>query len=65
MRKPSARVRVFLLAVVAIFGVARSALAAYPAPREGTWVVKDFRFGTGETLPEHAPALPDAGRPEA
>ena len=52
MRRPSARVRVFLLAVVAIFGVARSALAAYPAPREGTWVVKDFRFGTGETLPE-------------
>jgi len=29
------------------------ALAAdYPAPKEGTWVVRDFRFHTGEVLPE-------------
>ena len=26
--------------------------ADYPAPREGDWVVRDFRFHTGETLPE-------------
>jgi homoserine O-acetyltransferase len=26
--------------------------ADYPAPKEGTWVVRDFRFHTGETLPE-------------
>ena len=26
--------------------------ADYPAPREGTWVVRDFRFHTGEVLPE-------------
>ena len=25
--------------------------ADYPAPREGTWVVADFRFHTGEVLP--------------
>ena len=25
---------------------------AYPAPREGSWTVGDFRFSTGETLPE-------------
>jgi homoserine O-acetyltransferase len=32
---------------------ALSALAAdYPAPREGSWVVRDFRFHTGEVLPE-------------
>ena len=24
----------------------------YPAPQEGTWVVRDFKFHTGETLPE-------------
>jgi len=24
----------------------------YPAPKEGTWVVRDFRFHTGEVLPE-------------
>lgn len=30
-----------------------SALAAdYPAPKEGDWVVRDFRFHTGEVLPE-------------
>jgi len=33
--------------------VALPALAAdYPAPKEGTWVVRDFRFHTGEVLPE-------------
>lgn len=26
--------------------------AEYPAPKEGTWVVRDFRFHTGEVLPE-------------
>jgi homoserine O-acetyltransferase len=29
------------------------ALAAdYPAPKEGDWVARDFKFSTGETLPE-------------
>ena len=28
------------------------AQTAYPAPREGTWVAKDFKFTTGETLAE-------------
>ena len=33
--------------------VAVRALAAdFPAPQEGDWVVRDFRFHTGETLPE-------------
>lgn len=26
--------------------------ADYPSPKEGSWVVKDFRFHTGEMLPE-------------
>jgi len=26
--------------------------ADYPAPKEGSWVVRDFRFHTGEALPE-------------
>src|SRR5262245_14215745 len=31
----------------------RPALAAdYPAPKEGSWVVRDFKFHTGEVLPE-------------
>jgi homoserine O-acetyltransferase len=33
--------------------MAVAALAAdYPAPKEGSWVVRDFRFHTGEVLPE-------------
>ena len=33
--------------------VSVTAMAAdYPAPREGDWVAKDFKFHTGETMPE-------------
>jgi len=39
-----------LLALV--FGAALLRAADYPAPVEGDWVVRDFRFHTGETLPE-------------
>jgi len=35
----------FLIAVV-------SSAAEYPSPKEGAWVVRDFRFHTGEILPE-------------
>ncbi len=37
--------------------VAAPAIAAdYPASKEGTWVVRDFRFHTGEVLPDGAAA---------
>ena len=29
-----------------------AAAADYPAPKEGDWVAKDFRFHTGEMMPE-------------
>src|ERR1700742_1901810 len=33
--------------------VSVTAMAAdYPAPKEGDWIAKDFKFHTGETLPE-------------
>ena len=36
-----------------LFLVATAAWSAdFPAPKEGTWVVRDFRFHTGEVLPE-------------
>lgn len=42
--------------IVATVVLALSALptraADYPAPQEGTWVARDFRFHTGEVLPE-------------
>jgi homoserine O-acetyltransferase len=38
---------------VALSLIALSALAAdYPAPKEGDWVARDFRFHTGEVMPE-------------
>jgi len=36
------------LSLAALPGLA----ADYPAPREGDWIVRDFRFHTGEVLPE-------------
>ena len=41
-----------LLAVLAILLAAPAAAAHYPKPQEGDWVAKDFRFHTGEVMPE-------------
>jgi len=47
---PIARV-IRLLAVVPL--LAASAWAAdYPAPKQGDWIARDFKFHTGETMPE-------------
>jgi homoserine O-acetyltransferase/O-succinyltransferase len=40
-----------LSAVLAMISFAAWA-ADYPAPRQGDWIVKDFKFHTGESLPE-------------
>src|SRR5919199_4932834 len=37
--------------------------ADYPAPREGTYVAKDFRFHTGEVMPELRLAYRTVGEP--
>jgi homoserine O-acetyltransferase len=40
-------------AAVAAFLIAFAATAAdYPAPREGDWIARDFRFHTGQVMPE-------------
>jgi homoserine O-acetyltransferase len=39
------------LAVILFTGISANA-ADYPAPKEGDFVAKDFKFHTGETLPE-------------
>src|SRR2546429_9743169 len=41
-----------LCAVVFALTAVPSSAADYPAPKEGDWVVRDFRFHTGEVLPE-------------
>jgi homoserine O-acetyltransferase len=36
-----------------LLSIALPAMAAdYPAPKQGDWIAKDFKFHTGETLPE-------------
>jgi homoserine O-acetyltransferase/O-succinyltransferase len=44
-------IRLLLAAATALFSLGLSA-ADYPAPKEGSWVAKDFRFSTGEVLAE-------------
>ena len=29
-----------------------AAAADYPAPKQGSWIAKDFKFHTGQTMPE-------------
>ena len=40
-----------LIAAVSLTSVEAMA-ADYPAPRQGDWIAKDFRFHTGEVMPE-------------
>src|SRR5438309_7568129 len=41
------------LAAVALMALGVGAWAAdYPGPREGSWTARDFRFHTGEVLPQ-------------
>jgi homoserine O-acetyltransferase/O-succinyltransferase len=37
---------------VLMLATAAASAADYPAPQEGSWVARNFRFHTGETLPE-------------
>ena len=37
--------------LICLFGLSAQA-ADYPAPKEGDFIARDFRFHTGETLPE-------------
>jgi homoserine O-acetyltransferase/O-succinyltransferase len=45
--------RAALSAALMLVSVTGTSMAAdYPAPREGEWIAKDFKFHTGETMPE-------------
>ena len=52
----SAAASVGLSVVLALASFAASA-ADYPAPKQGDWIAKDFKFHTGQTMPEFAAAL--------
>jgi homoserine O-acetyltransferase len=51
-------------ALVLLAGASFGAAADYPAPKEGDFVLKDFHFDSGETLPEVRIHYRTIGRPE-
>jgi homoserine O-acetyltransferase len=52
-----------LFATLLAFAALACGAADYPAPKEGSWTVRDFRFHTGETLPELRLAYTTVGAP--
>jgi homoserine O-acetyltransferase len=51
----------FLVAALSAVPPARA--ADYPAPKEGSWIARDFRFSTGEVFPELRIAYTTIGAP--
>jgi homoserine O-acetyltransferase/O-succinyltransferase len=45
------RLRVAVLIILAMISTAATA-ADYPAPKHGEWIARDFKFHTGEVMPE-------------
>ena len=58
-------VRCGALAVVGLLASSYAAAAEYPAPTEGDYVLKDFRFASGEVLPELRMHYRTLGAPRA
>src|SRR5450432_3437574 len=53
MRGSRAALSAALVAMAVTATAATGAMAAdYPVPKEGEWIAKDFKFHTGETMPE-------------
>jgi homoserine O-acetyltransferase/O-succinyltransferase len=44
--------RIFFSCIALLWFAGSVFAQSYPAPQEGDWIVRDFRFHTGETLPE-------------
>jgi homoserine O-acetyltransferase/O-succinyltransferase len=51
MSMSSLALRAAAIMALSLFAFAAAA-ADYPAPKEGDWIARDFRFHTGEVLPE-------------
>ena len=44
--------RIVTIALALLAGSSPLWAADYPAPKDGNWVIKNFRFASGEVLPE-------------
>ena len=51
MRMQRSLLRAAVAVALLVFAVTPAA-AQYPAPKEGDWIARDFRFHTGEVMPE-------------
>jgi homoserine O-acetyltransferase len=56
-----AAISVVVLSLIAFSAAAQN----YPAPKEGTWIARDFRFHTGEVMPELRLHYTTVGEPSA
>ena len=52
-----------VVALVLAFIASPAVAADYPAPKQGEWVAKDFKFHTGEVMPELRLAYTTIGDP--
>src|SRR5882672_3033994 len=52
-----------VFALILAFIAAPAVAADYPAPRQGEWIAKDFKFHTGEVMPELRLAYTTIGNP--
>jgi homoserine O-acetyltransferase len=59
----AARIRHMVLGLALLVSPAIAQTPNYPAPREGVWVARDFRFHTGEVMPELRIAYRTVGEP--
>ena len=58
-----ARAAVALTAAIVLSLISFAAIAADPVRKEGTWVARDFKFHTGEVMPELRLAYTTIGEP--
>src|SRR5262249_52338846 len=64
--KPMNPVCIRIAGALALAFISAAASAAdYPAPKEGDWVTRDFRFHTGEVMPELRLHYRTLGNPSA
>ena len=56
------RLHASIASAIALMSCAASA-ADYPAPKQGTWTARDFKFHTGEVMPELKLAYTTIGEP--
>ncbi len=61
--RPRTAVAALALALTIALNTIAAAAADFPAPKEGSWTARDFKFHTGEVMPELRLAYTTVGEP--